>query len=218
MSETFECPKCGYQWPKGAHGGHSCSDLLLKKLEEVKAERDKFKYVPGVMRCAKCEFQCIKSVINMSTGSITAGNSDPEKCPNGCGPLWRMSWEDFSRDHAQAAEKYVKELRSCEAERDALRARIEDAEKQEPASKDLIRDVFLRNGFTIKEGCDDLKDYVFNAAFELLSLALPPMPVQQDVLDKPAQVGSGIFHAGVKTRLVVEAAQRLYENNSCNGD
>lgn len=38
MSETFECPKCGYRWPKGAHGGHSCSDLLLKKLEAVNAE------------------------------------------------------------------------------------------------------------------------------------------------------------------------------------
>ena len=40
MSETFECPKCGYQWPKGAHGGHSCSEILLRKLEAVKAERD----------------------------------------------------------------------------------------------------------------------------------------------------------------------------------
>jgi hypothetical protein len=45
---------------------------------------------------------------------------------------------------------------------------------------------------------------------------LPPMLAQQDVLDKPAQVGSGIFHAGVKTRLVVEAAQRLYENNNAS--
>ena len=108
------------------------------------------------------------------------------------------------------------ELEAVKAERDALRARIEAAEKQEPyryllldshfksedcvdyfgdphetqtviplyslppipdkqpASKDLIRDVFLRNGFTIKEGCEDLKDYVFNAALELLSVALPP--------------------------------------------
>lgn len=72
------------------------------------------------------------------------------------------------------------ELEAVKAERDALRARIEAAEKQEPASKDLIRDVFLRNGFTIKEGCDDLKDYVFNAAFELLSVAMPPMPAQQE--------------------------------------
>lgn len=35
-------------------------------------------------------------------------------------------------------------------------------------SKNEIRGIFMRNGFTIKEGCDDLKDYVYAAAFELL--------------------------------------------------
>ncbi len=50
------------------------------------------------------------------------------------------------------------------------------AADRQPASKELIRDVFLRKGFTIKEGCDDLKDYVFDAAFELLAVARQPMP------------------------------------------
>lgn len=35
-----------------------------------------------------------------------------------------------------------------------------------------IREVFLRNGFTIKPGHDDLKDYVYEAAFELLELTV----------------------------------------------
>lgn len=34
----------------------------------------------------------------------------------------------------------------------------------------VIRDVFLRNGFTIKEGQDDLKPYVYAAARELLGV------------------------------------------------
>ena len=34
-----------------------------------------------------------------------------------------------------------------------------------------IREIFLRNGFNIKPGCDDLKSYVYEAAEELLSLA-----------------------------------------------
>jgi hypothetical protein len=38
-------------------------------------------------------------------------------------------------------------------------------------TKDQIRKVFLRNGFTIKEGQDDLKPYVYAAAEELLKLA-----------------------------------------------
>lgn len=37
--------------------------------------------------------------------------------------------------------------------------------------KDLIREVFMRNGFTIKDGRDDLADYVYAAAHELLQVA-----------------------------------------------
>ncbi len=99
--------------------------LLREELEAVTADRDKFKYCPGVMRCAKCEFQLLKSVINMSSGSVTPGNSDPEKCPNGCGPLWRVSWEEYANQHYEAAEKYFLEAKE-------LRERIETAEKQEP--------------------------------------------------------------------------------------
>lgn len=36
--------------------------------------------------------------------------------------------------------------------------------------KDLIRDIFMRNGFTVKEGRDDLADYVYAAAHDLLQV------------------------------------------------
>lgn len=39
---------------------------------------------------------------------------------------------------------------------------------------DQIREVFLANGFTIKEGQADLKPYVYAAARALLSLAASP--------------------------------------------
>lgn len=39
---------------------------------------------------------------------------------------------------------------------------------KEQLSKNEIRGIFMRNGFTIKEGCDDLKDYVYAAAYDLL--------------------------------------------------
>lgn len=38
----------------------------------------------------------------------------------------------------------------------------------EQLSKNEIRGIFMRNGFTVKEGCDDLKDYVYAAAYDLL--------------------------------------------------
>ncbi|HAU5488779.1 TPA: hypothetical protein JD194_06755 [Cronobacter sakazakii] len=51
-------------------------------------------------------------------------------------------------------------------------------------SKDEIRKIFMRNGFTIKDGQSDLKDYVYDAAFELISsLKLPaPVAVPDEVL------------------------------------
>lgn len=42
--------------------------------------------------------------------------------------------------------------------------------------RDLIREVFLRNGFTVKEGQTDLKLYVYEAAAELIALARRAQP------------------------------------------
>ena len=44
--------------------------------------------------------------------------------------------------------------------------------KPSTVTRDQIRDVFMRNGFTVKEGQTDLKPYVYAAAEELLSIAL----------------------------------------------
>lgn len=38
-----------------------------------------------------------------------------------------------------------------------------------PSNRDLIRRVFLANGFTIKEGHDDLKPYVYSAGIMLIA-------------------------------------------------
>lgn len=51
--------------------------------------------------------------------------------------------------------------------------RIAQAE-QRPISRETIRAVFLRNGFTVKEGQTDLKPYVYAAAEELLRLSAAP--------------------------------------------
>ncbi|HGA2734350.1 TPA: hypothetical protein ACIR09_005391, partial [Pseudomonas aeruginosa] len=53
-------------------------------------------------------------------------------------------------------------------QRDAALARVAELEK--PVNRSVIRDVFLRNGFTIKDGHSDLKPYVYAAAEELLRI------------------------------------------------
>lgn len=43
------------------------------------------------------------------------------------------------------------------------------AVQRDTLTREQIRDVFLANGFTIKEGLTDLKPYVYDAAYALLA-------------------------------------------------
>jgi hypothetical protein len=61
--------------------------------------------VPGIVRCAKCHFQLARSNLNMHSGTMTAGDSKTEPCPNGCGPLWPVTWETWAREGWAEAER-----------------------------------------------------------------------------------------------------------------
>lgn len=61
--------------------------------------------VPGIVRCAKCQFQLVRSNLNMHDGTVTAGDSKTEPCPNGCGPLWPVTWETWAREGWAEAER-----------------------------------------------------------------------------------------------------------------
>ncbi|WP_414608193.1 hypothetical protein, partial [Stenotrophomonas pavanii] len=61
--------------------------------------------VPGIVRCAKCQFQLVRSNLNMYDGTVTAGDSKTEPCPNGCGPLWPLTWETWAREGWAEAER-----------------------------------------------------------------------------------------------------------------
>ncbi|PZS70577.1 hypothetical protein A7X76_10210 [Stenotrophomonas maltophilia] len=61
--------------------------------------------VPGIVRCAKCQFQLARSNLNMHDGTVTAGDSKTEPCPNGCGPLWPVTWETWAREGWAEAER-----------------------------------------------------------------------------------------------------------------
>ena len=81
--------------------------------------------------------------------------------------------------------------------------------EQEPVSvnitRDQIRDIFMSNGFTIKDGQTDLKDYVFAAAEELISLSRSQSPVS--VPDERYQHLSELYHAQEKR--LFKLAQRI---------
>ena len=66
--------------------------------------------VPGVMHCAKCKFQLNRVTLCVSDGNAYAGNNETEPCPNGCGPLWPVTWEQEARNCWKALEEMRERL------------------------------------------------------------------------------------------------------------
>ena len=68
----------------------------------------------------------------------------------------------------KSRHEWSKRATATESELSALKAQ---QSKPSTVTRDQIRDVFMRNGFTVKENQTDLKPYVYAAAEELLSIA-----------------------------------------------
>ena len=72
---------------------------------------------------------------------------------------------------------------------DGFRAGQRAAQSAPAVERETIRAVFLRNGFTVKEGQTDLKPYVYAAAEELLSISRAQLPGQGvETVDLTAEV------------------------------
>ncbi|WP_253279357.1 hypothetical protein [Comamonas testosteroni] len=128
----FDAGNPGNKTPEATHFDVQKSDNKTPQI--VPDERTDL--VPGVMRCAKCEFQLVRQVLAVNLGEVFAGDSKTEPCPNDCGPLWPVTWKQYAEqamdaaesmaDRAFAAEKEVKQLRGELSALDApnLRAKI----------------------------------------------------------------------------------------------
>ena len=74
--------------------------------------------VPGVVHCARCDFRLVRKTLYMLSGTVGAGDSDTEPCPNGCGPLWPVTWEQEAREGYKLADDLFDRAKRAE---DALR-------------------------------------------------------------------------------------------------
>lgn len=81
---------------------------------------DSSNLVPGVMRCAKCSFQLVRVTLAVNLGKAIAGNSNTEPCPNGCGPLWPVTWEQYARQMEEAAEQMAERALAAERRLEVL--------------------------------------------------------------------------------------------------
>ena len=93
---------------------------------------------PGVMRCAKCDFQLVRAVLSVQSGQIHAGDSKTEPCPNGCGPLWPVTYKEYAKQAMDSADAMADRAIAAEKEVETLRAALaatSGADAGNPVSK-----------------------------------------------------------------------------------
>lgn len=95
----------------------------LEAAEKRIAEQQSAIIAPGIMRCAGCGFVLTKNSINMAAGTITAGDSKTEPCPNGCGPLWPVTWKEQALQMRDDSEQWFIELQQAKNRIAELEAR-----------------------------------------------------------------------------------------------
>jgi hypothetical protein len=69
-----------------------------RQVTATVAQLEASRLVPGVMHCAKCNFSLTRINIYVGNGATGPGDNKTEPCPNGCGPLWPVTWEQEARD------------------------------------------------------------------------------------------------------------------------
>lgn len=97
-----------------------CEEIasLTAQLERAKAAL----LCPGQMRCAKCKFELSRRTLFALSGTVGAGTSETEPCPNGCGPLWPVTWEQEARSCYASLDRLFDEKQKAEAEHDETKA------------------------------------------------------------------------------------------------
>jgi hypothetical protein len=87
------------------------SDFLKmaeERIVELEADVARLKYAPGHFECPKCKFHMVSNTIDVQSGGISASDK-PQECSNGCGPMWRVSWQDYCKDISDSAERLLME-------------------------------------------------------------------------------------------------------------
>ena len=96
----------------------------LEAKDERISELESSVLVPGVLRCAKCHFQLTKKILCMRSGTVGSGDSKTEPCPNGCGPLWPVTWQQWATEMDEQAGKYFDGLKEAERRIAELEAKL----------------------------------------------------------------------------------------------
>jgi len=111
----------------------------LKEAEGAIADGKKPDLVPGVVHCARCNFRLNRVTLYMGNGAIGPGGSETEQCPNGCGPMWPVTWKQEAEDAYKTAESQFERAKAAEDQLDACRPYLKDGETVADALARLSR-------------------------------------------------------------------------------
>ena len=70
--------------------------------------------VPGILRCAKCDFRLTKTTLCLADGKAYA-NNEPDTCPNCNVPMWRVTWKEEATEAYRVAESQITRALVAEA-------------------------------------------------------------------------------------------------------
>lgn len=131
MSNTRESLARAKEVQPGAYGFSASYSDVLRCVEreiqerEAKERAEAALLCPGQMRCAKCKFELTRRTLFVLSGTVGAGTSETEPCPNGCGPLWPVTWEQEARSCYASLDRLFDEKQKAESALAALRAENE---------------------------------------------------------------------------------------------
>ena len=109
----------------------------LKEAEEAIADGKKPDLVPGVVHCARCNFRLTRVTLYMGNGAIGPGGSETEQCPNGCGPMWPVTWKQEAEDAYKIAESQAARAKAAEDQLDACSPHLKEGETAADALRRL---------------------------------------------------------------------------------
>lgn len=86
-------------------------------------------WVPGRFRCAKCNLGLTASTLYLQSGTIGV-NNEPQECSNGCGPMWRVTWEqeakELSENIVSCVDRYDEEIKKLKQEIKVLKKELRE--------------------------------------------------------------------------------------------
>ncbi|MDM4768651.1 hypothetical protein [Solimonas sp. SE-A11] len=115
------------------------------------------RFVPGEMHCAKCRFSLTRTNLYLGSGTVGPGDSKTEPCPNGCGPLWPVTWEQSAREAWKRCEDLHQHLQEAQASATRytwLRSRDLETITRGGVFAGLTPDNVILNGVTLDDAID----------------------------------------------------------------